>query len=168
MGRASGIKDGLSCSYVVGRYKEAGNVGGKYKKNVFKGSFSIDMCKKIDGLIKDIPSKISAGNNNGDKNVPSENTDNVDSSKGNASGNSLVPFDENGLHVHNIFRNIHGSVKMTIDPGLSRDAELYAKELSKTGNLKHALLDNVGENLAYGCSSEPNYELSATEATKRW
>ena len=88
--------------------------------------------------------------------------------RGFACKRSPSSFEENGLQAHNIFRNIHGVKKMRIDPILSKDAELYAKELARIGVVKHAHLKGIGENLAYRCSSDANYQLSAIEATKRW
>ena len=264
----------MSCSYVVARYKEAGNMGGEYKKNVFKGSFTSGLCDKLNDLIKDIPSdnsdsikKINDDSDNEESgiNVPpnidgsdhlnvvddkagsyhpplnehkvqaynitesgisyisdnsnltegnsvdaffaeqagnittgssNSSSDNLNVTEGN--GNSVTSeqassienikeshgdnsnfaeeegisidahFDENGLQAHNKFRAIHGSTNLKIDPTLSKDAELYAKELAKIGHLKHAILEDIGENLAYGCSSKVGYELSAAEATYRW
>ena len=56
MGRANTKEKDMSCSYIVGRYKGAGNMGGEYKKNVLKGKFTKDLCDKLDDVIKDIPS----------------------------------------------------------------------------------------------------------------
>ena len=186
MGRARGKKDGKNCSYVVGRYKGAGNVGGKYKKNVVKGSFTKGLCDKLGELIKDIPpdNSDSIKKINGDSD--NINDDSIDTSSvgtnvagsdkimGNQKavdgkeGSSGSPFDENGLQVHNRLRALHGSTDMKIDPNLSEDAELYAKQLATIGSLRHAQLEGIGENLAYGCSSKEDYELSAAEAIKRW
>ena len=182
MGRASTKEHGMSCSYIVGRYKEAGNMGGEYKKNVFKGSFTKDLCNKLDDLIKGMlpdNSHDSDNVNSDDENSGSkgDNGDNIAGSDDNsgspkaARGNedsTGSSFNENALQAHNNFRAIHGATDMKIDPTLSEDAELYAKELAKIGYLKHAQLEDIGENLAYGCSSTENYEISAAEATKRW
>ena len=51
IGKASGEKNGMYCTYVVGRYKKAGNFIGKYKENVEKGTFNKDMCDKLDDMI---------------------------------------------------------------------------------------------------------------------
>ena len=51
IGKADAEKNGMYCTYVVGRYKEAGNFMGKYKENVEKGSFSNDICDKLDEMI---------------------------------------------------------------------------------------------------------------------
>jgi len=39
MGRAEAQQNGMKCAYIVGRYKPAGNMGGKFQENVIKGSF---------------------------------------------------------------------------------------------------------------------------------
>ena len=44
----------MICTYVVGRYKKAGNFMGKYKENVEKGSFSRSVCEKLDEMIANI------------------------------------------------------------------------------------------------------------------
>ena len=51
IGKASAEKNGMYCTYVVGRYKKAGNFMGKYKENVEKGTFSKSMCDKLDDMI---------------------------------------------------------------------------------------------------------------------
>lgn len=53
---ATGKKDDMYCTYVVGRYRDAGNFIGRFKENVPKGDFSPDICNKLDELIKDISS----------------------------------------------------------------------------------------------------------------
>ena len=44
----------MICTYVVGRYRPAGNFGGKYKKNVEEGTFSKDICGKIDDMVANV------------------------------------------------------------------------------------------------------------------
>ena len=51
IGKADGERNGMYCTYVVGRYKKAGNFIGKYKENVGKGTFSKDICGKLDDMI---------------------------------------------------------------------------------------------------------------------
>ena len=47
----------MYCTYVVARYKVAGNMAGQYKDNVEEGDFSKEVCDKIE----EITDKISAG-----------------------------------------------------------------------------------------------------------
>ena len=54
IGKADAEKNGMYCTYVVGRYKKAGNFIGKYKENVAKGSFSQDMCNKLEEMISNM------------------------------------------------------------------------------------------------------------------
>ena len=42
MGRAEIDQERMKCAYIVGRYKPAGNWGGKYQENVLQGSFDAD------------------------------------------------------------------------------------------------------------------------------
>ena len=56
IGKATSKKGSMTCTYVVGRYKKAGNFQGKYKENVPKGSFSKDSCGKLDEMIANMGS----------------------------------------------------------------------------------------------------------------
>ena len=155
------MKDGMSCSYVVARYKPAGNAKGEYKKNVLKGRFSKDMCYNLDGITKVEPSDSTDSVEGDTSDLPNFSVDIRDSPG--------VRFDQNGLKAHNYLRAIHGSIEMKIDPNLSKDAELYAKELTRVDTLQHSIKRNkAGESLTYACTPEKNYQLSATETTKRW
>lgn len=40
IGKADIDKDGMKCTYIVGRYRPAGNMMGNYKENVPQGSFN--------------------------------------------------------------------------------------------------------------------------------
>ena len=40
IGKADVNKNGMKCTYIVGRYRPAGNMIGDYAKNVPKGSFN--------------------------------------------------------------------------------------------------------------------------------
>ena len=175
MGRANAKEKGMSCSYIVGRYKEAGNMGGEYKKNVLKGKFTKDLCDKLDDVIKDIPSdkstssvKFSSDSDKVKYYSGSEGIIGVNVATSEDASSTESPFDKNGLKAHNKFRTIHGAADMKIDDTLSKDAESYAKKLAESGKLKHAELEDIGENLAYGCSSNDSYELTAAEAVRRW
>lgn len=46
-GKADSEKDGMICSYYVGRYKNAGNMIGDFATNVTKGSFDTSYCNTI-------------------------------------------------------------------------------------------------------------------------
>ena len=81
---------------------------------------------------------------------------------------SSASYVEIGAQAHNRFRNFHGSSPIHADSALTRGAESYAKELTTIGYIKHATLDGIGENIAYGCDTEPGYVLPAAEVTKRW
>ena len=39
MGRANKIEGDMTCTYVVGRYRKAGNIMGQFTKNVHKGNY---------------------------------------------------------------------------------------------------------------------------------
>lgn len=47
IGKAEGERHGLKCTYVVARYKPAGNFIGQFSENVGKGSFQKSSCDKL-------------------------------------------------------------------------------------------------------------------------
>ncbi|XP_044175598.1 probable pathogenesis-related protein CaO19.6200 isoform X5 [Acropora millepora] len=50
MGMAESQKSGMKCTYIVGRYREAGNMMGDYAENVPKGSFNkAQACANVRG-----------------------------------------------------------------------------------------------------------------------
>ena len=54
LGKATGKKDGMYCTYIVGRYRPPGNYQGQFLQNIEKGTFQNADCKKLDDFIKDI------------------------------------------------------------------------------------------------------------------
>ena len=56
VGRAVGKKNGMHCTYVVGRYRPPGNFMGKFQENVKKGSYSKSVCSKVDEMMSKVDS----------------------------------------------------------------------------------------------------------------
>ena len=56
---------------------------------------------------------------------------------------------------------------MALDESMSKEAEEYAKELVKKGNLVHSSNLKDGENLAMKCTSS-GQEMTGQEATLNW
>ena len=55
LGRASNTKDnGMVCTYVVGRYRPAGNFMGKFQENVLEGTYSNSICDKLDEMMANV------------------------------------------------------------------------------------------------------------------
>ena len=81
---------------------------------------------------------------------------------------SCLDVCEAGLRAHNKFRSIHGVPNLMLDVELCRQAEEYAQKLAKLGRLKPSGEVEYGENLAYGCYSEQNMELTPADAVKSW
>ena len=63
IGRAAAVHDGLLCTYIVARYRPAGNFLGEFQENVPKGQFSAEQCvnlaKKRESINKPIAMKRS-------------------------------------------------------------------------------------------------------------
>ena len=58
IGKADVQRNGMKCTYIVGRYKPLGNFNtgnNDYQKNVLKGSFQKSYCNTIDESFKDQP-----------------------------------------------------------------------------------------------------------------
>ncbi|XP_065641732.1 uncharacterized protein LOC100206500 isoform X2 [Hydra vulgaris] len=181
MGKSSSKKDGMFCTYIVGRYKPAGNMGGEFTKNVLVGSFDKkNTCDSLDNVLSSAAqpseskqgsqsdsspsSDASSSNSNSPAAIPSPSPG-IESNGGNSDENS---FDQLGLNAHNILRKIHNAPEMKLNSKMSEEAEKYAKHLADIQELKHSTDRNgEGENLAYGCNSAGT-EMSAAEAVKNW
>ena len=61
---------------------------------------------------------------------------------------------------------MHGTPALTLDEGMSKEAEAYAQLIAKEGKLFHSSSKD-GENLAMGCNAR-NLQVSAAEAVKDW
>ena len=65
IGKAEGEKNGMYCTYIVGRYRPAGNFQGDFKENVKEGSFKKDICDQLDDLLKDASQPSGGGGESG-------------------------------------------------------------------------------------------------------
>ena len=170
MGKSTSKRDGMLCTYIVGRYKPAGNMGTQFTKNVLKGSFDKKKtCDSLDNVLSSAsqdsgPDQNSPSASNSPAVIPS--TDEKSESKENDKNQNS--FDQVGLKAHNILRKIHDVPEMKLNPKLSEEAEKYAKHLADIQELQHSTdRKGEGENLAYGCNSAGT-EMSAAEAVKNW
>ena len=41
----------MFCTYIVGRYRPAGNWAGQYAENVLKGTFNESTCEDVDRIV---------------------------------------------------------------------------------------------------------------------
>ena len=185
MGKATKKKNGGLCTYIVARYKPAGNFAGKYKENVEEGTFERGMCEKLDSIVGgggDGAGGDEAGNPPDDAGGTSVDDaaggngnfiDSADSllgpggSQGVAASPGRKNFEQLGLQAHNIFRKIHGTPPLKLNAKMSKEAADYAKVIANLGSLKHSESTDDGENLAYACSSDGK-GASAQEITKNW
>lgn len=73
--------------------------------------------------------------------------------------------------AHNKYRAIHRAPPLELSQQLSREAENFAKNLSRMGVAHHEVWENLkregeGDNVARGCSEWGG--LTATGAVHRW
>ena len=181
IGMATGKKNGMTCTYIVGRYRPAGNMGGQYKANVPKGSFTPGVCSSLNKMVKEIEKSSGDGASNVGEVPPPHLSFNgaEESESGSAPGekelaetgsnnDALVKsFQKGGLEAHNKFRKIHDTTALKLNQKMCKEAEDYAKVLAKKGRLQHAGVKD-GENLAFACSYGSQNKFSGAEATKNW
>ena len=146
-GKAKGKKNGKGGGKAKG--KKNGKAGGKAKGK---------KTGKAGGKVVGIDNK--------EGNTTSEGEENAEGSGGAEGDTDGSSFQKEGLAAHNVFRKIHGTSALKLDPGMSKEAEAYAQLIAKEGKLFHSSTKD-GENLAMGCNSK-NLEVSAAEAVKDW
>ena len=61
IGKAVGKKNGMTCTYIVGRYRPAGNYKSQFADNVVKGSFNEGKCSDLEKDTQDIDSETGTG-----------------------------------------------------------------------------------------------------------
>ena len=187
IGKATTKKNGMLCTYVVGRYRPAGNFIGNYKPNVPKGEFNKGLCSKLDNMIKRLAVKkekklvqkitkwtkvdkprrpIVSMYGNSQGNFPANLEDDKKQETSTPHQPNSLGFADRGLLAHNKYREKHGTPPLTLDVEMSKEAEAYAKEIAKKGTLEHSKTED-GENLAMGCTSSGT-KMSAEEATRNW
>ena len=65
--------------------------------------------------------------------------------------------EEQGLAMHNEFRQIHQGPAMTLNKTMCNMAQAYAETLAQSGTFQHSSSDERdgdGENLSFGCATE--------------
>ena len=55
VGKYTGREGKWTCTYIVARYKVAGNVRGQFKENVDKGTFRLNYCNSVGDNAVDEP-----------------------------------------------------------------------------------------------------------------
>lgn len=61
IGKASGKKNGMTCTYIVARYRPPGNYKSQFADNVLKGSFNEGRCSDLEKDIQDIDAEMGTG-----------------------------------------------------------------------------------------------------------
>ena len=157
-------------------------MGGEYKTNVPKGSFTQGVCSSLNKLVKEIEKSSGDGASNvGEVPPPQLSFNGAEEEEkeldgagekelaGTGSNNDaeVKSFQNGGLEAHNKFRKIHNSTALKLNRKMCKEAEDYAKALAKKGRLQHAGVKD-GENLAFACSRGSRNKFSGAEATKNW
>ena len=88
IGKATSKEKGMTCTYVVARYKPAGNYKSQFGDNVVKGSFNEGKCSDLEKDTQDIDSEtgtgtaaLGYGGNDADKSDGENDVKNVDLNK---------------------------------------------------------------------------------------
>ena len=192
IGIATGKERGITCYFVVGRYRKKGNWGhlNDYNKNVPKGSFTRTVCSSLDNMVKEIESSVqdggqsNAGGGSGDSTGGSTSkgseSGGAGSQESTATGGGALPsaggvsgtkFQREVLMAHNRLRKIHGTPEMRLNAKMNKEAQTYAEILARNGvkNIRHSTDRNDdGENLAYSCSSREDPNFNGVKVTKDW
>ena len=192
IGIATGKERGMTCYFVVGRYRIKGNWGrlSDYNKNVPKGSFTRTICSSLDNMVKEIESSVGDG---GQSNAGGDAGGSIGGSTSKGSGSGVpgseasaafgggavqsawrvsgTKFQREVLMAHNRFRKIHGTPEMRLNEKMNKQAQAYAEVLARNGvkNIRHSTDRNDdGENLAYSCSSREDPNFNGVKVTKDW
>ena len=67
-----------------------------------------------------------------------------------------MPFEEECIDALNLYRRRHSADALVAKPELSKHAQTFAKELAKTGTLRHSNSRKYGENLAMTQKTQPS------------
>jgi len=81
---------------------------------------------------------------------------------------NFTQFQITALAAHNKYRNIHGVQQLQLDVKLCKLAQCYAEQLANTNKFEHSGDCMYGENLYWGWSSDPKWQLPGEEAVDSW
>eukprot|EP00090_Calanus_glacialis_P000481 TRINITY_DN10286_c0_g1_i5.p1 TRINITY_DN10286_c0_g1~~TRINITY_DN10286_c0_g1_i5.p1 ORF type:complete len:372 (-),score=115.06 TRINITY_DN10286_c0_g1_i5:68-1183(-) len=87
---------------------------------------------------------------------------------GNGEDQDYSEFERSALLAHNKYRIRHGVCLLKLDRKLCTLAQDYAGTLAATDTFQHSGDPVYGENLYWGWSSDPGWELPGGEAVESW
>jgi uncharacterized protein YkwD len=85
-----------------------------------------------------------------------------------ATSTDLTQFRQEILDKHNQVRKLHDAPPMKLTDKLNQYAQEWAERLAQTGQLEHRESNKYGENLYYGWSSDPKFDVSAGVPVQAW
>lgn len=85
-----------------------------------------------------------------------------------AQSTDLATFRQEALSKHNILRKRHGSPALTEDSKLTNLAQDWAEQLARTGKMQHRPNSQYGENIYYGWSSRPGFDVNGEAPVQAW
>ncbi|XP_026484738.1 peptidase inhibitor 16-like isoform X1 [Vanessa tameamea] len=165
--------------YVVANYYPPGNYAGQFMKNIpppgafqFRSSSSysssISPRESNNNLAPHSPNKSGPPSPNfrSSKNLSDIANDLVTKIK--SFSISTEKFEEEFLQAHNDYRFKHRVPPLELSKRLCKNAEDWAKTISKKGKVEHQDQNEYGENIFYAWSSDPNFSLSGRDPVDKW
>ncbi|RDD40428.1 Golgi-associated plant pathogenesis-related protein 1 [Trichoplax sp. H2] len=153
--------------FIVANYSPAGNVQGKYGINVKKprgkSKFKKLFARKNKGTNV---TGITSQNDGASAKSKRKGRKAKATSRGIANEN-LSPFLSDVLMAHNDFRSKHGAQPLGWSSRCADTAQAWADQLVKMGRLQHKKEDNMGQNLAYKFTSNPD-SVTGQEMVQMW
>ena len=184
---ATGLDGGMTCSFVVGRYRRPGNWGGKneYVINVPQGSYTTSVCSSLGKMVKDVLAEAangdttnagvgSDGSTAGSMSTGSGTVGAGSDGDGTSAGGGAITSEgasgtanqQGALMLHNKLRRIHGTPEMKLNAKMNEEAQAYADVLLARNSLSIRHSDTKdGENIGFDCA-DAGY--NPARATKRW
>jgi glioma pathogenesis-related protein 2 len=84
-----------------------------------------------------------------------------------AQSTNLQTFRQQALSTHNSLRQKHGAPPLVLDNTLNNVAQGWADKLAATGKFQHSN-SKYGENLYYGWSSQPGFDVNGVSPVQSW